>query len=188
MLRISDEQDQEIYNQLKSYKNITSYFTRTWDVDHILRLFYNSNIEYYEYEKSNGWLYSGSCYRHVIFKSPIFDKGGNLIEWSVDRKSQFIEHIILGLPIHLIILKQLDEFGNLEVVSTYNPLMTLYLFVNNNFKLKNLEVLTTLNSLRYEDLPEYVKKKIRDYLIHCIILPQGYRNESIIKDSCSMYF
>lgn len=71
--------------------------------------------------------------------------------WKQDRKSKFIESILIGVPIPYFFLADID--GNMEVVDGSQRLRTLHQFINGELVLKGLKNLTTLNSCKFEDLP-----------------------------------
>jgi hypothetical protein len=80
--------------------------------------------------------------------------------WGDDRKSGFIESIILGLPIPQIILaERKDKKGSYLVIDGKQRLLSLRQFcvtdANDEFsalKLKNLSILTALNGKTYQDI------------------------------------
>jgi hypothetical protein len=78
--------------------------------------------------------------------------------WTKIRKSQFVESILLGLPIPQIVLAEsLDDPGRFVVLDGKQRLITLMQFVgeggesdNNKFSLRGLEVLDHLNGLTFD--------------------------------------
>lgn len=85
--------------------------------------------------------------------------------WGVDRKSKFIESIILGLPIPQIILaERKDKRGSYIVIDGKQRLLSIRQFCvtedNDIFeplKLTGLKVLSDLNTLKYSELNEQDK-------------------------------
>lgn len=84
--------------------------------------------------------------------------------WTVRKKSQFIESLILGLPIPQIVLaERKGERGRYIVLDGKQRLLTLLQFTNrfegkhNNFKLAGLEVRSDLNGFRFDDLQNLSK-------------------------------
>lgn len=79
--------------------------------------------------------------------------------WTVRKKSQFIESLILGLPIPQIVLaERKGERGRYLVLDGKQRLLTLLQFTgkfegkHNKFKLASLDVRKDLNGKRFEDL------------------------------------
>lgn len=75
--------------------------------------------------------------------SPAFQRG--FVWTEITRKSRLIESIMLRIPLPLFYLSQ-DEDGNYQVVDGVQRLTVINDFINNRFKLKNLEYLTELNN------------------------------------------
>jgi hypothetical protein len=79
--------------------------------------------------------------------------------WNIDRKSRFIESIILGFPIPQIVLASNEkERGKFIVLDGKQRLLTILQFYgksetpNNNFTLRRLEFRKDLNGFSYRDL------------------------------------
>lgn len=78
--------------------------------------------------------------------------------WSLDRKSLYIESLILGLPVPQIVLAEDKERkGRFIVLDGKQRLVTLKQFAASDdsfrpFKLKNLEFANELESLSFEDM------------------------------------
>lgn len=73
--------------------------------------------------------------------SPDFQR--EFVWTEITRKSRLIESILLRIPIPAFYLAQ-DEYGNYQVVDGIQRLTVINDFVNNKFRLKNLEYLTDL--------------------------------------------
>jgi hypothetical protein len=77
--------------------------------------------------------------------------------WTIQRKSRFIESLILGLPVPQLVLAE-QEKGKYLILDGKQRLLSILQFYgksespNNNFKLKDLEFLKELNGSKYEDL------------------------------------
>jgi len=79
--------------------------------------------------------------------------------WNITRKSRFIESLILGFPVPLIVLATNNkEKGKFIVLDGKQRLLTILQFYgdsdtpNNSFTLKDLEFLDDLNGCQYQDL------------------------------------
>lgn len=74
--------------------------------------------------------------------SPDFQRG---FVWNdITRKSRLIESLLLRIPIPVFYFAQ-DEEGMFQVVDGVQRLTVINSFINNNFKLKNLEYLSECN-------------------------------------------
>lgn len=89
--------------------------------------------------------------------------------WDLNRKSRFIESLILGLPIPQIVLaEKMDERGKFYVLDGKQRLLTLLQFTGaiegkkQFFRLRGLEVLINLNKVNYKDLCK--NADLSDYL------------------------
>ena len=71
--------------------------------------------------------------------------------WSIVQKSRFIESILIGLPTNNIICEE-NIFGNQVILDGTQRLLALMDFTNNSFELKDLQVASHLNGLRYGNL------------------------------------
>lgn len=110
-----------------------------------------------------------------IFLQPTFQRRD---AWRVDRKSRLIESILLGLPIPQIVLaERQDERGKFIVLDGKQRLLTLLQFVggadqgaNNNFALRNLEILDELTGLRFDEFTPDIKRQFLNYAIRSSII------------------
>lgn len=91
--------------------------------------------------------------------------------WDDDRKSKFIESILLGLPIPYIFTAE-SEDGRLEVVDGSQRLRTLTAFIKEKFCLKPLEILTELKGFSFDDLPIGRQRKVKNSTIRMITLSE----------------
>lgn len=89
--------------------------------------------------------------------------------WNITRKSRFIESLILGFPVPLIVLAANNkEKGKFIVLDGKQRLLTILQFYgdsdtpNNSFTLKDLEFLDNLNGCQYQDLKNDVN--LNDFL------------------------
>lgn len=89
--------------------------------------------------------------------------------WEDERKSKFIESVIMGLPIPFIFFWEMPD-GKLEIVDGSQRLRTLEEFILGSFRLGNLDQLTLASGLRFTDLPESRQRKINNRSIRGIVL------------------
>ncbi len=92
--------------------------------------------------------------------------------WDDERQSKLIESIVLGLPIPIIFLAQLDN-GRLEIVDGSQRIRTIVAFINGDLTIAGLENLTELNSIKFDDLPLSRKRKINNTPIRTIVLSEA---------------
>jgi hypothetical protein len=75
------------------------------------------------------------------------------VVWELDKKSKFIESVILNFPLPPWYLNQTKE-GKLIIVDGLQRTTALHEFVNDKFKLSGLEALTKLNGYTFSELKE----------------------------------
>ncbi len=66
-------------------------------------------------------------------------------------------------------MAQDDDF-KLDVIDGQQRIYSIYRFVDNQFKLRYLEVLTDLNDHAFFELPSTVQRKIQTYSLRCVIV------------------
>jgi len=95
--------------------------------------------------------------------------------WGAERRSKFVESVILELPIPYIFIAALprdisEDEGRAEVVDGSQRIRTLAAFLQDEFKLVGLEKLTALNGFRFADLEVSRQRKIKRQSIRVIEL------------------
>ena len=73
--------------------------------------------------------------------------------WEPDRKSRFIESLLLGLPVPFLFYWEMPD-GKLEIVDGSQRLRSIEEFVLGDLRLGELDGLTTLSGFKFSDLPE----------------------------------
>jgi hypothetical protein len=96
--------------------------------------------------------------------------------WDEDRQSKLIESIVLGLPIPIIFLAEVEN-GRLEIVDGSQRIRTISAFINNDLRITGLETLTEMNDLIFDDLPLSRKRKINNIPIRTIVLSDAATEE-----------
>lgn len=105
--------------------------------------------------------------------------------WSENRKSKFIESLLINIPIPYLFLAD-TKTGDLEIVDGVQRLLTIYSFCKNDkelalpdlkfcskdLKLVNLKKLTYLNGKHYMDLTLSRRKRFLNKTIRAIILSE----------------
>ncbi|MEK0194139.1 DUF262 domain-containing protein, partial [Microcoleus anatoxicus] len=90
--------------------------------------------------------------------------------WEPERKSRFIESVLMGLPIPFLFFWESPSTGKLEIVDGSQRLRTIQEFVLGDFPLGDLEELSLLTGFRFKDLPESRQRKIKNRSIRGIVL------------------
>ncbi|MBB6242413.1 DUF262 domain-containing protein [Rhodanobacter sp. MP1X3] len=89
--------------------------------------------------------------------------------WEQDRKSRFIESVLMGLPIPFLFFWEMPD-GKLEIVDGSQRLRTLEEFVLGDLKLSELQALPKISGFRFSDLPDSRQRKIKNRSIRGIVL------------------
>jgi hypothetical protein len=90
--------------------------------------------------------------------------------WDPERQSKFIESVILGLPIPFIFVAEMPESGRLEIVDGSQRIRTLNAFLDNNLKLKKLDMLTNLDGYYFQNLSIPRQRKFKNTVIRMVVL------------------
>ena len=106
--------------------------------------------------------------RRVIF---VPDYQRNLI-WNISQQSQFIESIILGLPISSIFAAQWRN-GAWEIVDGSQRIRTISAFLKNELILSDLQTLSILNGCSFLDLDDFRREQILNTEFIFILLAEG---------------
>ena len=107
----------------------------------------------------------------TIFLRPLSDRPSfqRRYVWSNILASRLIESILLSVPIPPCYLSQNEEY-ELDVIDGQQRLFSIYRFLDNQFPLSSLEVLTELNSLRYHEIPIKLQRKLTTYTLRCVLI------------------
>lgn len=89
--------------------------------------------------------------------------------WEHDRKSRFIESLVLGLPIPFLFFWEMPN-GKLEIVDGSQRLRSIEEFVLGDLRLGELQSLVTLSGFKFSDLPDSRQRKIINRSIRGIVL------------------
>jgi uncharacterized protein with ParB-like and HNH nuclease domain len=89
--------------------------------------------------------------------------------WTEKSKCRFIESVILGLPIPMMFVADMED-GRLEIVDGAQRIQTLEQFMNNDLRLDGLERLPALNQFAYEDLPKPQQRKFGTKALRLVVL------------------
>lgn len=93
--------------------------------------------------------------------------------WNDEKKSQFIESLMLNLPIPTFYFNEKEE-NTWEVIDGLQRISTVNTFlVEKKLKLVGLEFLKEYNGYRFEDLPNPLQKRITRFGITIYIIEKG---------------
>ena len=89
--------------------------------------------------------------------------------WKPDQASSLLESIIMNVPIPPLYFAE-EENGNWLVLDGLQRLSSIANYYTNDFALKNLEVLTELNGIKYKDLPPKAKSLLDDGMLRVNVI------------------
>lgn len=151
----SDE-DSDVISELKPYDpELIRVDTKSMSIRYVLELM---NSEHNELDLS-----------------PDFQR--NFVWTDITRKSRLIESILLRIPLPVFYLSQ-DNDGKLQIVDGVQRLTVIKDFLQNEFKLKNLEYLQDCKDCHFDKKgaknldPKYIRRINQTQLIFNIIDPQ----------------
>ena len=85
------------------------------------------------------------------------------------KASKLVESIVMDIPIPIVYFSEEDE-GVYSVIDGQQRITSLVKFIKNEFKLKNLEVLSNLNGLNFKDLDKATQRKFKTSTLKAICL------------------
>ena len=97
--------------------------------------------------------------------------------WNEDKQSQFIESVVMGLPIPMMFLAE-DEEGIFEIVDGTQRIQSLEAFLSGDLELEGLKKLDKLNGFRFTDLPETQRNKLTSRALRLVILDSETTDEN----------
>ena len=98
--------------------------------------------------------------------------------WEPERKSRFIESLLMGLPIPFLFFWESPGTGKLEIVDGSQRLRTIQQFLGNTLVIGVLDQLDQLEGLRFSDLPASRQRKIKNRSIRGIVLHEHADEQS----------
>lgn len=87
--------------------------------------------------------------------------------WDNKKASLLIESVLLEVPIPVIYLAE-EQDGKFTVIDGQQRFRSFFRFLNNEFKLKGLSVLSELNGKYFKDLDKEKQRKIEDATLRVI--------------------
>ena len=96
--------------------------------------------------------------------------------WSHVRQAELIESILMGLPLPIFYLNQ-DRYGRLVVVDGRQRLTAMFKYMNNEYALQKLKIMSELNGKHFDELEPVQRAQIEDFQLQAhIILPATPEN------------
>jgi hypothetical protein len=91
------------------------------------------------------------------------------LAWNDEQKSQFIESLLVGLPIPFLFFYQAPN-GRMEIVDGSQRMRAMRAFLKEDLRLRELVLVPELNGFRFSDLPPDRRNKLEDVTIRTIVL------------------
>ncbi len=89
--------------------------------------------------------------------------------WPSTHKCRFVESVILGLPIPMMFVADMDD-GRLEIVDGAQRIQTLEEFTNSDLRLEGLKRLKSLEGFVFSDLPIAQQRKFGTKALRVVVL------------------
>jgi len=91
------------------------------------------------------------------------------VAWNDEQKSQFIESLLVGLPIPFMFFYQTPS-GRMEIVDGSQRMRAMRAFIKEGLRLRELVLVPELNGFRFADLTTDRQNKLEDVTIRTIVL------------------
>jgi hypothetical protein len=108
----------------------------------------------------------GTIFLRPISQRPMFQRK---FVWSDRLSSRLIESMILNIPIPPCYLSQNEEY-ELDVIDGQQRLYSIFRFIENQFRLSDIEVLKELDGLRFFELPSKIQRQIKTHTMRCVVV------------------
>ena len=92
--------------------------------------------------------------------------------WEPERKTRFIESVLMGLPIPFLFFWEQPD-GKLEIVDGSQRLRTIEEFILGDLELGDMDQLSLVAGFRFNDLPESRRRKVKNRSIRGIVLNEN---------------
>lgn len=89
--------------------------------------------------------------------------------WNNKFASQLIESLLLNVPIPPIYMAENDDF-QYDVIDGQQRVYSIFRYLDNQFKLSGLEVLTELNGVQFFQLDKKLQSKIKNKTLRCVVI------------------
>lgn len=94
------------------------------------------------------------------------------LAWRPHQQSEFIESLLVGLPIPFLFFYQMPD-GRMEIVDGSQRMRAMRAFLKEGMRLSDLVLLPELNGFAFNDLPPDRRNKLEDTTIRTIVLDTG---------------
>lgn len=91
------------------------------------------------------------------------------LAWKAHQQSEFIESLLVGLPIPFLFFYQMPD-GRMEIVDGSQRMRAMRAFLKEDMRLSDLVLLPELNGFLFKDLPQDRRNKLEDTSIRTIVL------------------
>lgn len=149
-------ENEKMLESLKAFQKKYDFDTKEWTIEVISSKFSNRTGT-----DEEGNLYDIDDTSEIYI--PPYQRA---YRWNELQKSEFIESLLLGMPIPYIYLAGVDEIDGtpddewrLEIVDGSQRIRTIHKFLSNEFALQNLKQLSFFNWFKFSDFPEVIKRK-----------------------------
>lgn len=139
-------------NQIEEKRQEIDYDTREYTIEFIVN-------KYISRDDDAGEIYIPEYQKELV--------------WDITRQSRLIESVILGLPIPLIFVAEIQETGKLEIVDGSPIISTLVDFLTNKLQLQNLKTLDSLNGFYFNDLSPSRQRRFKNTPLRMVILEKS---------------
>lgn len=143
LFQIDEVARQAAEEEIRTRQHEIRYDLRDFTIDYIVKQF------------QEGLFYVPEYQREFIWRDP--------------HKCRFIESVILGLPIPMMFVADMED-GRLEIVDGAQRIQTLEQFVNSDLRLEGLERLPSLNGFAFEDMPKPQQRKLGTKALRMVVL------------------
>jgi hypothetical protein len=140
---ITESAKQAAETEIRAKQHEVKYDLRDFTIDHI--------VEHFQ----KGLFYIPDYQREFI--------------WPDTQRARFVESVILGLPIPMMFLAEMDD-GRIEIVDGAQRIQTLEQFKANDLVLDDLERLPSINRFRFTDLPIAQQRKFGTKALRLVFL------------------
>ena len=149
-MNLTEQQIEDVENQIKNEQQSIDYDIRDFPIEYQVEKYLKG------VESDKNEIYVPDYQREFI--------------WDDNRQSKFIESIMLGLPIPLIFVAEIETSGRLEIVDGSQRIRTLAGFLSDDLILKNLQILQKLNGLKFSDLKASRQRIFKNTSMRMIVL------------------
>lgn len=91
------------------------------------------------------------------------------LAWRPQQQSEFIESLLVGLPIPFLFFYQMPD-GRMEIVDGSQRMRAMRAFLKGELRLTDLSLVPELNGVAFGDLPVDRRNKLEDVTIRAILL------------------